>query len=74
MDDAAEFLAELLHDGTVKTVMLPRTARDEPPPHVRVAAVDAAGNPLIDVFLLSDTSGWPARAGYRYAGSIPIRS
>jgi hypothetical protein len=73
MDDATEFQAELFHDGVVKQVSLPTPEQGEPPPHVRVPAVDAAGNAVVDVFLLSDASGWPARAGYRYAGSMPLR-
>lgn len=74
MDDTAEFRADLFHDGVVKTVSLPRPQQGEPPPHVRVPAVDAHGNGVIDVFLLSDVSGWPDGAGYRYAGSMPVRS
>ena len=72
MDDTG-FTAELYHDGVVKTVTVPSPEQDEPPPHIRVPAVDADGQRVIDVFLLSDTSGWPARAGYRYAGSMPVR-
>ncbi|RDV43227.1 hypothetical protein DOE76_18520 [Leifsonia sp. ku-ls] len=74
MDERAGFLAELFHDGVVKTVTMPLEEHDQPPPHVRVPAVDASGHRVIDVFLLSDASGWPARAGYRYAGSMPVRS
>lgn len=73
MDDVTEFRAELFHDGVVKEVSLPITDHAAPPPHVRVAAVDAQGGRVVDVFLLSDASGWPARAGYRYAGSMPMR-
>ncbi|MDN4598811.1 hypothetical protein [Leifsonia virtsii] len=73
MDDTAGFLAELFHDGVVETVAMPPPEHDEPPPHIRVPAVDAAGQRMVDVFLLSDASGWPARAGYRYAGSMPVR-
>ena len=72
MDDIAGFTAELSHDGVVKTVTMPTHSRVEPPPHIRVAAVDAGGRHVIDVFLLSDASGWPARAEYRYVGSIPV--
>lgn len=73
MDDTARFRAELFHDGVVKNVTMSTQARDEPPPHIRVVALDADGQPVIDVFLLTDASGWPARAGYRYAGSMPVR-
>lgn len=73
MDDTAGFLAELFHDGVVKTVTMPSPEHGEPPPHIRVPAVDAGGQRVIDVFLLSDASGWPGRARYRYAGSMPVR-
>lgn len=73
MADPPEFEADLFHDGIVKTVNLPRPEEGEPPPRVRVGAVDSGGNRVIDVFLLSDASGWPARVGYRYVGSIPAR-
>ena len=73
MDDTEGFLAELFHDGVVTTLTLPPPEQGRPPPHIRVPAVDADGQRVIDVFLLSDDSGWPARAGYRYAGSMPVR-